>query len=80
LNLIEQERAGHYPGGTARRAERRQILTRHLRAASMHCLAAGQEKDAWMLYRTSFLWNARQLRLKYLLGFPLTAARSGASY
>jgi glycosyltransferase involved in cell wall biosynthesis len=74
LNLIEQERAGHYPGGPERRAQRLTILTRHLRAASMHCLAAGQKRDAWMLYRASFAWNARERRIKFLLGFPAAAA------
>jgi hypothetical protein len=74
LNLIEQERTGQYPGGPGRRAQRRRMLTRHLRAASMHCLAAGQTKDAWLLYRASFAWNAREGRIKYLLGFPAAAA------
>jgi glycosyltransferase involved in cell wall biosynthesis len=53
LYLIRQETSGCYPGGKDRRAQRMTMLTRHLRAASMHCLAAGQTKDAWLLYRAS---------------------------
>ena len=73
LHLIEQEKTQRYPGGPSRRKERLTILTRHLRAASMHCLSAGKKPDAWSLYWKSFAWNAKQGRLKYLLGFPSAA-------
>ena len=74
MYLIEQERADRYPGGPGRRAQRLKMLTRHLRAASMQCLTAGQTKNAWLLYRASFAWNASEGRIKYLLGFPVAAA------
>jgi GT2 family glycosyltransferase len=71
LHLINQERQERYPGGCSRRKERRTMLTRHIRAASMQCLRARQRKDAWLLYRSSFAWNVRLGRIKYLSGFPL---------
>jgi hypothetical protein len=73
LHLIRQEQEGIYPGGGERRKERLIMLTRHLRAASMQCVKAGQWKDGMNLYRASFGWNVREFRLKYLLGFPLVA-------
>ena len=79
LHLIEQERAGAYPGGAARRAQRVAMLTRHVRPISIQCLRNQQGADAWALYRKSFAWHVRLGRVRYLLGFPglMLAAGSG---
>jgi len=69
LNLIEQERAGAYPGGAARRAQRVAMLTRHVRPISIQCLQHQQGADAWALYRKSFAWHLQLGRIRYLLGF-----------
>ena len=79
LNLIEQERAGAYPGGAARRAQRVAMLTRHVRPISIQCLRNQQVADAWALYRKSFAWHMRLGRVRYLLGFVGLTLTSGSS-
>jgi glycosyltransferase involved in cell wall biosynthesis len=73
LHLVEQERAGRYPGGDARAVERWRILTRHIRPVTLDCTRKGMHRDAWELYRVTFPWHARLGRWKYLAGFPLKA-------
>jgi GT2 family glycosyltransferase len=73
LYLVEQERRGAYPGGTARARERRRILTRHVRPATFDCLQAGLWSEAWKLYRALFRWHVALGRWKYLAGFPVKA-------
>lgn len=71
--LLEQERAGKFPGGSARRAERMRILLKHVRPVSLSCLQWRDRSVAWSLYRGTFLSNLMHGHLKYLLGFPLKA-------
>jgi GT2 family glycosyltransferase len=73
---VRAEQAGRYPGGRARAAERRRILTRHTRPVTLSCLQQGLQREAWMLYRDTIAWNARQRRGKYLAAFPVLAAIS----
>lgn len=73
LHLAAQERNGTYPGGKLRMDHRREILTRHLRSASVECLRRGYRTEAWRLYRASFTWHVRLGRWKYLVGFPIQA-------
>jgi glycosyltransferase involved in cell wall biosynthesis len=70
---IHAEQEGRYPGGRARAAERRQILTRHIRPVTLGCLREGFRRDAWALYASTFAWNASAGRLKYLAAFPFFA-------
>ncbi len=72
--LVEQERAGVYPGRRARAHERRRIITRQVRAATREGLRAGLAAEAWWLYRATLRWNLALGRWKYLLGFPVLAA------
>lgn len=74
-HMVDRERRQEYPGGRARRAERLRVITAHARAASLHLLQRGCRREAWSLYRQTFAWNLGQGRLRYLAGFPLTAAR-----
>jgi GT2 family glycosyltransferase len=76
LRLIGQERSGCYPGGTARAAERRRIITRHVRPTSLACLRSGQPSEGLRLYRSTFAWNAAAGHWRYLAGFPLLRALS----
>lgn len=70
---VQEEQAGHYPGGNARARERWRILTRHVRPMAFECLRAGHRDDAWQLYRATFAWHRALRRWKFLLGFPLKA-------
>jgi hypothetical protein len=76
LYLIEQERCGAYPGGSARARARRNIITSHTRAMSLGCLRQGMRREAWVLYDTTFPWNVALRRTKYLTAFPVLAALS----
>ena len=77
---IRAERAGLYPGGKARAAERRRILTRHIRPVTLGCLRQGLRREAWRLYGSTFAWNAALGRIEYLAAFPSDRGdRGGAS-
>ena len=69
--MVLFERAGKYPGGLARRKERWEVLTRHLRASTFGSLRAGDIKSAWWLYKKSLRWHVRLGRLRFLLAVPL---------
>ena len=76
--MVLREKAGLYPGGTARQRERLQILTSHVRPASLGCLRQGDFKGAWWLYRQSAGWHLRLGRFRYLAAVPwLSAVRRG---
>ena len=64
-----------YPGGDERRLQRWEVLTRHIRPLSLACLREGHSHWGWQLYRSSFLWNLRLKRVKYLVGFPIYCVR-----
>jgi glycosyltransferase involved in cell wall biosynthesis len=70
-SLVEQELAGRYPGGAARRWQRRRLIAKHTRTHSVAAALAGEKALAWWLYRRTFGWNLRQGRLRYLLAVPL---------
>jgi glycosyltransferase involved in cell wall biosynthesis len=72
-STIQAEQQGRYPGGRAQAAERRRILTRHIRPVTLGCLREGFRRDAWALYASTFAWNASAGRLKYLAAFPFLA-------
>jgi len=74
--LIDEERAGKYPGGAARKGERIKMITRHTRWGSFLCLRGGDLGRAWGLYRDTFAWHLRLGKLKYLAGFPLMYAKT----
>jgi glycosyltransferase involved in cell wall biosynthesis len=68
--LISQERQGQYPGGLARQAERRRIISKHARPVSVECLREGAFREGWRIYRELFRWNLFLRQWKYLVGFP----------
>ena len=75
--MIAQEQAGAYPGGVARRRERLEILTRHIRPFTLECLRGGAISQGWDVYRKTFAWHLTLGRAPYLCAFPvLAAARS----
>ena len=71
--IINQERRGEYPGGIPRARARYEIITRHVRPATLSCLRANLVVDACRLYGATFGWNWRLARWKYLTFFPFLA-------
>ncbi|MEP7341836.1 MAG: glycosyltransferase family A protein [Acidobacteriota bacterium] len=71
--LIEQELQGAYPGGQSRLQERREIISRHVRPATLEYLRHGLRREAWGLYRMTFRWQSAAGRWKFLMGFPVKA-------
>jgi glycosyltransferase involved in cell wall biosynthesis len=74
-HMVLAEKTGAYPGGVRRRLERWQILTRHMRPASLGCLKEGNWREAWWFYRQSLWWNISLGRFRYLLLLPLLYLR-----
>jgi hypothetical protein len=70
MYLLDREVQGEYPGGKARRWERRYLLCQHVRSASLALLRKEYFEEARTLYRRTFSWQLRFLRLRYLAGFP----------
>jgi GT2 family glycosyltransferase len=71
--IIQQEKHGNYPGGSARKNQRIQIICSHVRAVSMGALAAGHSKAGWSLFWKCLAWNVLLRRWKYVFGFPIKA-------
>lgn len=67
--LIGQELLGAYPGGCKRARQRREIIARHVRPVVLDCLHKGMRKEAWALYRATFVWHVSLHRWKFLAGF-----------
>lgn len=71
--LMATERAGGYPGGSARQRQRRDYICRHARPISLGAARDGHTAIAWQLYRKAFAWNLSLGRLRYLAAFPVVA-------
>ncbi len=72
--MIAQEESGAYPGGSARRRERLEILTRHIRPFSLQCLRGGAIAHGWNVYRKTFAWHLALGRASYLGAYPVLTA------
>jgi hypothetical protein len=72
--LIEQEKAGRYPGGPERARQRRSIIARHTRAAAAACAGTGRVGHALRLYRATLPWQIAERRWRFVLGLPPSAA------
>ena len=70
MEMIAREKSGGYPGGAARRVERYEILTRHTRPLSVACVLAGLPRETAKIYWSTFAWNLRLGRLRYLAALP----------
>lgn len=73
LYLIHQEKNKQYPGGKEREFERLHIITRHIRPNSFECLKQREIQKGWQLYKITFYWHLKLIRLRYLFGFPVIA-------
>ena len=74
-HLIKTELAGGYPGGESRAQSRRRILSRHLSSVMLAALRQGRRREARRMYAATFGWHVRLRRWRFLLAFPLLAAR-----
>ncbi len=72
--LVEQERSGKYPGGRSRALERRRIISFFSRPLCIELLQRGDVQSAWDLYRSTFTWNLRLGRMRFLAAFAALAA------
>jgi hypothetical protein len=79
LHMIGWEKAGQYPGGDARRADRRKRLLFMMRSQSLQMLRHGNPTGARAVYRATFAWNLAAGRLRYLLGFAFLLLRQSLS-
>jgi GT2 family glycosyltransferase len=70
MHMIASEKSGTYPGGDARRRDRRERLTFMMRSQSLQMLKHGNVDGACAVYRATFGWNLAAGRMRYLLGFP----------
>lgn len=68
-HLVSNELCGIYPGGEARRKERRRILGRHLRPVMLDALSRGQRADALGLMRQTWRWTVEERRFRFLAAF-----------
>lgn len=73
--LLDNERAGVYPGGPERRRQRLEQILIRVRAVSVRLVNVGRSDLAWCLYRSAFWWNLSTGRLRYLLGFLVLPLR-----
>ncbi len=71
LRLVAREKAGVYPGGSARADERRSIIAAHARPACLAALRSREFRLAWRLYGATLGWQLAARRWKFVLGFPL---------
>lgn len=71
--LFTAERAGRYPGGSSRAADRWRILSLHARPVALQRLRAGDFASAWRIYGETLRWHLADRRLRFVLGFPVAA-------
>jgi cellulose synthase/poly-beta-1,6-N-acetylglucosamine synthase-like glycosyltransferase len=71
--LLDGERDGRYPGGTARRTERRAWLAATARRISRECAERGRPAAALEIYRRTLTWNLTTGRGRFLTLLPVIA-------
>jgi glycosyltransferase involved in cell wall biosynthesis len=71
--LIDQEKAGRYPGGPEKRRARLGILASHVRPSILDFIRAGHIGEAMRLYRETFGWHVNLGRWRFLIGAPIRA-------
>jgi glycosyltransferase involved in cell wall biosynthesis len=75
LYLLQQEVAGKYPGGKARQAERRRLITTWIRNSAFAFAVRGHLAETAGLYFRSFAYQLADGQYGFLLRLPLTAAK-----
>lgn len=69
LLLIQKEKEGKYPGEKELYLNRITLITKYVRPFSMASLQNKQFGYAIRIYRETFWWHLRMLKLSYLIGF-----------
>ena len=73
-HMIQSELTDCYPGGMHRSDERRNLISRYTRPASIAFAKNGRIKLSWDLYIKTIKWNYRAGKLKYIIGYLVIAA------
>jgi len=74
LRLLRHERSDVYPGGRRLAQKRRRLLCHQARAVSNWCLKAKRRREAFDIYRKTFVWNLRFGQVAHLIKIPLLGA------
>jgi glycosyltransferase involved in cell wall biosynthesis len=77
--VVARERAGGYPGGRVRQAQRRSAIVRLVIPVSV-AAARLEAAEGWRLFRSIAGWAASAHRWKYVFGFPLLRMRFAATH
>lgn len=67
--MIKSEVNDCYPGGIPRSHERRKLISRYTRPASIALAKSGKIKLSTDLYIRTLMWNFNELRIKYIIGY-----------
>jgi glycosyltransferase involved in cell wall biosynthesis len=70
FHLIKEEKVGRYPGGSKRRIERLNLITRSTRPPALEALLKNQPITAIRIYLQTLRWNVALRRWKFIFGFP----------
>lgn len=69
--MVKREWSGEYPGGLARKKERRAIIARHARATLVSGLDRNSVTLGIEIYRDTFFWNFLDGRVRFLAAAPI---------
>jgi glycosyltransferase involved in cell wall biosynthesis len=75
-HLVDEERANHYPGGSERRSERIELITRAVRPPVIEALRQHEWKAGALLYRRTMVWHMLLQRWRFLIAVPFLALAS----
>jgi len=75
-HLVDEERENHYPGGSERRSERIELITRAVRPPVIEALRQHEWKAGASLYRRTVVWHMLLQRWRFLIAVPFLALAS----
>ncbi len=73
--LMQSEFEGRYPGGISRQKDRLRIIMQYVRSFALSAASVGDVNEAVRLYATTFAWQFRLGRIKFLFGLPVKLAQ-----
>jgi glycosyltransferase involved in cell wall biosynthesis len=72
-HLVDEERANRYPGGSERKTERIELITRAVRPPVIEALRQHRWRAGVSLYRRTLDWHLLLKRWRFLLAVPFLA-------
>jgi glycosyltransferase involved in cell wall biosynthesis len=75
-HLVDEEEANHYPGGSKRRNERLELITRAVRPPVIEAFRQHQWRAGRLLYGRTFEWHMLLWRWRFLVAVPFLALAS----